>query len=1217
MQSNHLLNDTELTILGNMFAGKHTHVSWQTLKSDNMKTKIYFITLLLIAAFTLNGKAQVNGSNDHTFNPDDIGFDSGAGSNDLIGTMAIQTDGKIVIGGKFTSYNGTFRSGIARLNADGSLDTTFNPGTGIFGPSQLTSVRTIAIQPDGKIVIGGYFSSFNGTSRSHIVRLNADGSLDTTFNVGTGASNSVETVSIQADGKIIIGGSFVFYNGTSRRCIARLNTDGSLDPTFNPGTGTGSDGYIITTAIQADGKIVIGGDFNIYNGTARSYIARINSDGSLDNTFNVGTVPNYYSALTTVVQPDGKIVVGGSFPSFNGIARNNIARFNTDGSLDGTFDSGTGTDAKVRTLALQTDGKIVIGGDFYFFNGIGRNGVARINTDGSLDTLFNAGLSAGQSVMGTALQLNGKIVIGGNDFFGLNNRHGITRLNTDSSLDTTFNPNSGANSTVYSSAIQSDGKIIICGTFNDINGVAIKHLARLNTDGSLDTTFNTGTGPNYGVSAIAIQPDQKIIIGGQFNYFNGTAINYIVRLNTDGSIDPTLNVAARCCSTVSSVIVNAIAVQSDGKIIIGGTLPYHNGTNDLNIMRLHSNGSVDNSFNVNMAPSHVNTLSIQPDGKIIYGGEYRTSLGVTQYYFGRLNTNGSVDYSFIRRKDPNNSVRTTAIQSDGKIIVGGWFTTFNETTTNSIYSINTDGSLDSTFNSGIGADSTISTISIQPDGKMIIGGSFSSYDGTPRNNIARLNVDGSLDATFNPGIGADNTVYTTAIQSNGNIVIGGSFTSYNAIGRNRIARISQCDVGIRLDVQMACNSFVWIDGNTYTASTTTPMFPVAEGSTAGCDSIVRLNLTINATSSIDSIVVCDSLTWIDGITYTSNNNIATFSIPGGNSNGCDSLVTLDLTIINSSTGVDTRAECDSLTWIDGITYTSNNNIATFSIPGGNSNGCDSLVTLDLTISSLDPSYTYTDNGNGNYSFTNTSTGNFNQSHWAFGDGTIDSTTNINHTFITNGNFTVVLTVNDSTLQEGSCVGYYLDTINVTGVTNPLQCNSGFVIYPDTTENVTIVNNATGNNLTYLWDFGDGNTSVLQNPNHTYATAGPFYLCLTIDDGSECIDMYCDSIGENGIIFRAGGFTINVIPSVPITTRINNHIDLNSEIEIFPNPTSNRLTIDTELKINEINIIDISGKTIKAITTDLNIVNVVDLSNGIYFIKLITEERTLIKKFVKR
>jgi PKD repeat protein len=405
-----------------------------------------------------------------------------------------------------------------------------------------------------------------------------------------------------------------------------------------------------------------------------------------------------------------------------------------------------------------------------------------------------------------------------------------------------------------------------------------------------------------------------------------------------------------------------------------------------------------------------------------------------------------------------------------------------------------------------------------------------------------------------------------------------------------------------------------VDNATYSTTNWTYIDPASSFST-NCNNNCINPCPIPITST-DTRSECDSLNWINGTTYTSSNNTATFNIAGGADNGCDSIVTLNLTI-NSTTGTDTRTACDSFTWIDGNTYTSANNTATYNIVNGNSNGCDSLVSLNLTISNLDADFTFTDNGNGNYSFTNTSIGNFNQSHWAFGDGTIDSIANPNHTFTTNGIFTVVLTINDSTLQEDSCISYYIDTINVTGVSNPLPCHSGFAIYPDsTTGDINIVNSSTGFNLTYLWDFGDGNTSTLQNPSHPYATSGPHYLCLTVDDGAGCVDMYCDSIGENGVVFKTGGFTINII-GTPIITELDNHTELNSNINIYPNPTSNQLTINTELKLSEITIIDITGKTMITTKQNTNIINVADLSDGIYFIKLVVEERTITKKFVKQ
>ncbi|WP_144035926.1 delta-60 repeat domain-containing protein [Spirosoma fluviale] len=241
-----------------------------------------WLALLLIG--TGLSKAQ-DGSIDPTFNPTDVGFGNGDGTTSTVQSMVVQGNGKILIGGTFTTYNGTGRNYIARLNADGTLDTGFDPGT---GPS--STVTSVAVQGDGKILIGGTFTTYNGTGRNYIARLNADGSLDTGFNPGTGANSNVYSMAVQGDGKILIGGTFTTYNGTGRNYIARLNADGSLDTGFNPGTGPSSN--VASVAVQGDGKILIGGEFSTYNGTSRNRIARLNADGSLDTGFNPGTGAN-------------------------------------------------------------------------------------------------------------------------------------------------------------------------------------------------------------------------------------------------------------------------------------------------------------------------------------------------------------------------------------------------------------------------------------------------------------------------------------------------------------------------------------------------------------------------------------------------------------------------------------------------------------------------------------------------------------------------------------------------------------------------------------------------------------------------------------------------------------------------------------------------------------------------------------------------------------
>ncbi len=273
-----------------------------SLKDKFVQNLLKFGTVLLCAitvflvSFTSFPKIDVfasDGSLDTSFNP-------GSVANSGVLSIASQPDGKILIGGWLTQYNGTTRNDIARLNSDGSLDTSFNPGSGVHG-----SISSIALQPDGKILIGGEFTQYNGTTRNNIARLNPDGSLDTSFNPGGGANGEVYSIALQPDGKILIGGWFFEYNGTSRNNIARLNPDGSLDTSFNPGSGTNIS--INSIALQPDGKILIGGGFTQYNGTPRNGIARLNSSGGSSSGSCVGGLaifvffPVPYLPLLTIV----------------------------------------------------------------------------------------------------------------------------------------------------------------------------------------------------------------------------------------------------------------------------------------------------------------------------------------------------------------------------------------------------------------------------------------------------------------------------------------------------------------------------------------------------------------------------------------------------------------------------------------------------------------------------------------------------------------------------------------------------------------------------------------------------------------------------------------------------------------------------------------------------------------------------------------------------
>lgn len=329
----------------------------------------------------------------------------GVGFNSWVNVLAVQGDGLLVAGGLFTSFNNLARPYIARLNLDGSLDASFNPGVGPNG-----ALVGLALQPDGKVLIGGFFTSVAGTARSHIARLNSNGSLDLSFDPGIGTANNVAPIALQADGKIVFGGDFTNFSGVACGRIARLNSDGRLDATFQPGTG--ADSEVKAIKIQADGKILVGGAFGKFNGVSRVSIARLNSDGTLDSTFNPGGGALFW-VNAIALQPDGKILIGGPFTTFNGVARKGVARLLSNGTLDTTFNPGTGANNWVNAIAVQADGKIVIGGIFTNFNGAPANHLARLNADGGTDASFDIASGLNDTVQCAVAPLDGTIVAGG------------------------------------------------------------------------------------------------------------------------------------------------------------------------------------------------------------------------------------------------------------------------------------------------------------------------------------------------------------------------------------------------------------------------------------------------------------------------------------------------------------------------------------------------------------------------------------------------------------------------------------------------------------------------------------------------------------------------------------------------------------------------------------------------------------------------------------
>lgn len=315
-------------------------------------------------------------------------------------SIALQSNGKIV------AATGSGTAQVTRLNANGSLDGNIGQNCGV----GICSVDFVTVAPDDRILAAGIYENFNGSGFPVFNILNASGSSYQA--VAHSGVSFVLTAHVLSDGKIIVAGSSLGAPGHAFNLpgqnvgpgVTRLLADSSVDNSFNPGGGINSYSYIYALAVQSDGKYIIGGDFTAYNGVARNRIARINTDGTLDTSFGPGAgVNGNVQAIT--VQPNGQIIIAGSFSAVNGFAINGIARLNSDGTLDAQFDPGAGVAGSVSAVLLQPDGRILVGGS---------NGLVRLHPDGSRDTSFVSGVTG--QVNSLVMQSDAKILVVGDNY---------------------------------------------------------------------------------------------------------------------------------------------------------------------------------------------------------------------------------------------------------------------------------------------------------------------------------------------------------------------------------------------------------------------------------------------------------------------------------------------------------------------------------------------------------------------------------------------------------------------------------------------------------------------------------------------------------------------------------------------------------------------------------------------------------------------------------
>ena len=675
---------------------------------------------------------------------------------------------------------------ISTFGASSNVDPGFNPILTRTLSGTYPGGGEAAVQPDGKWIVWGTISGSNfGPGGRFIQRVHPDGTFDASFDCAACRGMIVNAVAVQSDGKILVGGS----GG-----VIRVHSNGSLDASFlrpaNPGCST------VKLYPLTEGRSLVVCDLG--------GMKRMNNSGTLDQTFTtipMGTAPQSQVQSPVVITPEGKILVA-------------LNRYNADGTPDGTF-SATPNNA-VRGVGILPDGKYIVTGSFTNINGIPKSKIARLLTNGAVDESFTAAVDSNDYPETLRTLSNGQFylrmrrtffpapvedtyrIVRYNDNGTVDNtfaqnfnrvffwevdgqsrvvtfRSGVPstqyyRLNIDGSTDSSFNPPIKVPSNVSAVALQGDGKLVVAGHFDTANGVSVIRCVRLNPDGTNDPTFNSGTGFNDPPTKMVIQPDGKIIAIGQFTGYNWMARPKIVRINVDGSTDTSFT------PTVDAFL-NDVAILPGGKILIGGSFTTVNGMPRKALARLNSDGTLDATF-APVFPLSIATvygLFVHADGKFLAGGTLGSVDGHNSGGLVRFRSDGTVDTGFDTNTDDVNNI---ALRPDGKYVVSEWNVGGNDPS--QVYRLNNDGSRDWTFQAR--GSGFIYDMLLEPSGNILYGGIFSEF-------IGRIGPSGELDMFF-PTVGANASVTTILAQPDGKVIIAGEFSGIEDVGRHGIARLS-------------------------------------------------------------------------------------------------------------------------------------------------------------------------------------------------------------------------------------------------------------------------------------------------------------------------------------------------------------------------------------------------------------------------------------------
>jgi uncharacterized delta-60 repeat protein len=669
-------------------------------------------------------------------------------------------NGQLLVQGDYQA-GAVQRHFLFRLNADGTLDPTF--ALTFPGPYRYPSVAQALVQPDGRILILGYFTG----STTEIYRLLPDGTRDPSFSVTLRTGSQDTKMLLQPDGKLILGGDVNQVNGAPPFFIARLNSDGSTDATYHPAAYTNARLYINTIALDANGALLVGGEaLNVVGGRSQA-IFRLLPTGALDPTFSLAASLLPRSCSRLVVQPGGQIValfdtyaLGASGTTINYSFREQLVRLLPSGALDPAFQLGSGPDMTITDIRSQANGSVLTWGGFHNFSGQRRT-LALLQPSGALDPGFAPLLQAPGTIDRIVRQATGNLLLTGS--FNTIDGHltdCVARLLPTGQPDIAFAWRQPASATLGLTAatIQANGQVLLAGsTLATSNAASLQpFFVRLAPDGTPDASFvpalTVPTTYQSGIRLLAVQADGHVLVGGSFVDAAGRA--NLTRLTPSGSVDATFTPRA------SQPVIYSGLVLADGGLACVVPGPATGQT----IERLLPSGQLDPTFTYvpPTAPSALEAIFPAPAP----GGYVASGVFGTDQVLARTTATGAPVTGFAAPfrafagpADPFSGINAVAAQADGRLLVGG---TLNQSNSFGgpialLARLDANGQLDPTFSTAFitnplpathayNSSYSVNSLLTQPDGSTLVGGYFLAAGGRPATGLVRLLAPNALAA---------------------------------------------------------------------------------------------------------------------------------------------------------------------------------------------------------------------------------------------------------------------------------------------------------------------------------------------------------------------------------------------------------------------------------------------------------------------------------------